>query len=348
LFSIFQIGHAFASTEILSLKNVEIINKSDSVDVSSITYENKTITNDITFHKVGDTVTYRITVKNNENESITIKAINDNNTNEYITYEYDSYAGTILNSNEEKTFNIIVKYSAELTDMLKREQAFSVDFLFNIEDEKGNSKSEEITMNLTTNNNTDITSNQADYTDTTTAISSNPKTGDNIGFYIALAALSFVMLIIFLGKNYSKSSKSGRKIFSLFIAVAILLPTISKANSMTLNFSLQNSFKLYDKLIVSKEVNGETIYETINYGDTLLEPEKPSKLGYIFKGWYLDDGTEYDFDTPITGDISINPQFNIITYNITYSLNGGVANNPSKYTVEDEIFLNNPSKTGYT
>ena len=351
LFSIFKIGHTFASTETLSLTNVEIVNKSSTADVSGITYENTTITNNITFHKVGDTVTYRITVKNNGNENYIIKSINDDNTNEYITYEHDSYAGTKFNSNEEKTFDITVKYSTELTDMSKREQSFSVKFSFNFEDENGNNKTEEITIapitNNGDNNNNKAISNQSDYTDTTIATSSIPKTGDNISFYIVLAIISFVMLIILLGKNYNKSSKSRKKLFSLFIAMAILLPTISKANSIILDISIQNSFKLYDKLIISREINGETIDETINYGDTLLEPEEPSKPGYIFKGWYLDDGTEYDFNTPITGDITINPQFEIITYDITYNLNGGNANNPTTYTVEDEIRLNNPNKIGY-
>ena len=73
LFSIFKIGHTFASNETLSLTNVEIVNKSSTADVSGITYENTTITNNITFHKVGDTVTYRITVKNNGNENYIIK-----------------------------------------------------------------------------------------------------------------------------------------------------------------------------------------------------------------------------------------------------------------------------------
>lgn len=58
LFSVFQIGLSFGSTEILSLTNVEITDKSSTVQVDSMTYENKTITNNITFHKVGDTVTY--------------------------------------------------------------------------------------------------------------------------------------------------------------------------------------------------------------------------------------------------------------------------------------------------
>lgn len=329
LFSIFKIGHTFAANETLSLTNVEIVNKSPTVDVSSITYENKIITNDITFHKLGDVVTYRITVKNNESKNYTIKSINDDNTNEYITYEYDSYVGTKLNSNEEKAFDITAKYSYKLNDISKREQSFSVTFLFNLEDENGNNKTEKITY-------------------TPTATSSTPKTEDNISFYIALAIISFVVLIVFLMKNHNKASKNGKKLFSLFIAMAILLPTISKAKNITLDISMQNSFKLYDKLVIRREINGETIEETINYGDTLSEPEEPSKPGYIFKGWYLDDGTEYDFNTPLTGDISINPHFEIITYDITYNLNGGNANNPITYTVEDEIKLNNPNKIGYT
>ena len=102
LFSIIQIGYAFASAEKISLTNVEIINKSDTVYVDNITYENKEINNNITFHKVGDFVTYKITIKNNENKNYIIKSISDDNINQYITYVYNTYEGVILGSNEEK------------------------------------------------------------------------------------------------------------------------------------------------------------------------------------------------------------------------------------------------------
>ena len=344
LFSVFQIGLSFGSTEILSLTNVEITDKSSTVQVDSMTYENKTITNNITFHKVGDTVTYKITVKNNENKKIILKSISDNNTNPYITFEYNNYQETVFSANEEKTFNIKAKYSNELNDISKREQSFLVEFSFNIEDEEGNKSKEDISISSKKE-----TSKEKSFETTENTSSTNPKTGDNILIYIVLAITSFIMIIILLIKNKKRPKPTiNTTLFSVIIITALLLPTISKASVVNLNISLQNSFKLHDKIIITSEINGEIIQKVINYGETMPEPEEPNIPGYEFKGWYLDDGTKYDFNTPLVEDISVNPKFDIITYNITYNLEGGEANNPLTYTVEDEIVLNSPSKEGYT
>ena len=344
LFSIIQIGHAFASAEKISLTNVEIINKSDTVYVDNITYENKEINNNITFHKVGDFVTYKITIKNNENKNYIIKSISDDNINQYITYEYNTYEGVILGSNEEKQIYITAKYSKELNDVSKRDQLFLVKFSLNIEDEKGNSLNEEIKINSSNDN---IEKNNEDSKKTIKATSNSPKTGDNIWIYMLLAIISFISLLILLAKINNNSNNKGKKILGLFILIALILPTISKADNVFLDISIQNLFKIQDKLIINTQINGETISEIINYGDTLQKPENPKKAGYIFKGWFLDNGTEYDFNTPITEDLQINPKFEILNYDITYNLNGGTASNPISYTVEDEIVLNKPEKEGY-
>ncbi|MCI7802545.1 MAG: InlB B-repeat-containing protein, partial [Erysipelotrichaceae bacterium] len=36
-----------------------------------------------------------------------------------------------------------------------------------------------------------------------------------------------------------------------------------------------------------------------------LEPEKPTKDGYEFEGWYKEDGTKYDFNLTVTDDITL-------------------------------------------
>lgn len=44
--------------------------------------------------------------------------------------------------------------------------------------------------------------------------------------------------------------------------------------------------------------------ETMTEGDKAAKPADPAKDGYIFGGWYLGD-EEYDFDAPVTGDITL-------------------------------------------
>ena len=59
---------------------------------------------------------------------------------------------------------------------------------------------------------------------------------------------------------------------------------------------------------------------------------------------------DFDFSTPITENINIKAEWNIIHYNISYNLNNGIisGNLPISYTVEDEIILTlHPTKEYY-
>ena len=81
-----------------------------------------------------------------------------------------------------------------------------------------------------------------------------------------------------------------------------------------------------------------------------------SKVGYIFKGWYSDaaftaDNEVTEIATGSTGNVILYAKFDAITYDITYTLDGGTnaANNPADYTVETAtITLADASKTGRT
>ena len=84
--------------------------------------------------------------------------------------------------------------------------------------------------------------------------------------------------------------------------------------------------------------------------------EDASKDGYTFEGWYSDaaftaDNEVTEIATGSTGDVILYAKFDAITYDITYTLDGGTnaANNPAKYTVKTEtITLADASKTGRT
>ena len=75
-----------------------------------------------------------------------------------------------------------------------------------------------------------------------------------------------------------------------------------------------------------------------------MPPTTISKKGYVFISW------DYDFDQPITKNTTITASWSIITYKITYELNGGsnVTANKTSYTVEDDVILSSPTKKGYT
>lgn len=44
--------------------------------------------------------------------------------------------------------------------------------------------------------------------------------------------------------------------------------------------------------------------QEVKIGDTVTKPTDPTADGYTFLGWYV-DGEEYDFNTPIEGNITI-------------------------------------------
>ncbi len=104
------------------------------------------------------------------------------------------------------------------------------------------------------------------------------------------------------------------------------------------------------KKITFQNGNSTYAYEIVD-GNNTVAPVSPSvKTGYqAFDGWY-NGNTKYTFGSSISQDITLTAKYkNPLTYNITYSLGGGTATNPTSYTVEsNDIILNNPTKTGYT
>ena len=72
----------------------------------------------------------------------------------------------------------------------------------------------------------------------------------------------------------------------------------------------------------------------------------PTKKGYTFTGW--SNGGQIEKGS--VGDKTFTASWSIITYKITYELNGGsnVTANKTSYTVEDDVILSSPTKKGYT
>jgi len=100
----------------------------------------------------------------------------------------------------------------------------------------------------------------------------------------------------------------------------------------------------------------EQVIQTAYDRNTILPAKPYVRLGYTFTGWsttatgeveYLDEENVTNIST---GDnVTLYAVWEINTYNIVYNLNNGTnGNNPTTYTVEDEIILSDATKTGYT
>ena len=77
----------------------------------------------------------------------------------------------------------------------------------------------------------------------------------------------------------------------------------------------------------------------------------PTRTGYTFNKYTL-NGEDYVISEKYQEpkDITLKAEWNAISYNIKYNLNGGTnnPNNPSRYTIESSITLKEPTRTGYT
>ena len=120
-----------------------------------------------------------------------------------------------------------------------------------------------------------------------------------------------------------------------------------KANAKIIPYSI--SYTLNGGTVATANPTG---YDVTSATITL---NNPTRTGYTFAGWTGSNGTSPQTTVTIpTGSInnkSYTANWNVITYNISYTLNGGsvATANPSTYNVETNSFtLTNPTRNGYT
>ena len=92
-----------------------------------------------------------------------------------------------------------------------------------------------------------------------------------------------------------------------------------------------------------------TYQSTVTFDETIESPAV-SKTGYEFMGWYDENNIRMSKTWGYPSDKTFTAEWELITYPISYQLNGGVnhSSNPSGYTIESNINLCSPSKDGYT
>jgi len=96
--------------------------------------------------------------------------------------------------------------------------------------------------------------------------------------------------------------------------------------------------------------DGKT-YQTVEGkgSEPIALPDAPEKNGYVFDGWYLDNGTwqkPFAADA-VKADTSVYAKFSAVSYTIKYEAIGGTHKNPTAYTVEDAITLSAAKHEGY-
>ena len=88
--------------------------------------------------------------------------------------------------------------------------------------------------------------------------------------------------------------------------------------------------------------------QIVQAGEKAIEPDVPSRQGYRFTDWYLDD-TKYDFNTAVTKDMTLTAKWTVNSYTITFDTNGGSAVAPITQDYGTAIAAPaNPTREGYT
>lgn len=95
-------------------------------------------------------------------------------------------------------------------------------------------------------------------------------------------------------------------------------------------------------------LGGTYATQIVQTGEKAIEPDVPSRQGYQFTDWYLDD-TKYDFAAAVTGNMTLTAKWTANSYTITFDTNGGSKIDP--ITQDYGTAINAPAaptKTGYT
>lgn len=307
----------------VELTSVEIIDKSSTVTAEEPAFTNNTISSNITFGKEGDSIELKLRLKNTSEEDFKITGISDNTTSNFAT-EYN-YSGNTVIAGDSTDIIAKMSYAQKVLNVDK----ISFDDIT-------------ITLELT----------KMDGTKEIAII--NPKTNDNIIFYVIIAAASALILIAIAIISHEKKTKYIAGIIALigiitFPAAAIAIEEEGSSVGLS-NIDLIGEFEVYTIQIDPN--NGQNPTEKpVTYGNTLGDlPSAPQKDGYDFDKWVDGDGNPVDANTTITSQITVTANYTPKNYGINYNLDGGtlVNANRTSYTIETDTFtLVNPSKEYY-
>ena len=95
-------------------------------------------------------------------------------------------------------------------------------------------------------------------------------------------------------------------------------------------------------------LGGTYATQIVQAGEKAIQPDVPSRQGYQFTDWYLDD-TKYDFNAAVTGDMTLTAKWTAKSYTITFDTNGGSEIAPITQDYGTQITAPaDPTREGYT
>ena len=120
IFFVLSFSAVMASSSVLRIKDISLNQRTVTTEATIEEFNYNSVETNIIFHKKGDYVIYRVVVQNNDNRDYIITSVSDDNTNNYIDYEYINYSNKRLNANSTAEFFVKVKYYSKLDDLTKK------------------------------------------------------------------------------------------------------------------------------------------------------------------------------------------------------------------------------------
>ena len=296
-----------------------------------------------TAYKLGDTVSYKITVTNTGNQTVDGIVVTDkiNGIEEITTANEIDENGRVINEN--------VSLNAGFTLKPGESKLFAYNHVVTNEDiEAGNGK---LVNNVTVKgNNTDTdTDSEEEKLDTLYTVEFyyqvNGAYGNADSSVTRQGAVGDTASVTDEDKTPTKTGYTLDTSKADSYSGAIVAD-----GSLTLKVYFKEQFTVTYKDGVDGAVFADQVTEGIDYGTNtpafVGTTTEPTRTGYDFTGWNPSVA-----DT-VTANATYTATWREIIYNITYDLDGGSladgVTNPSTYKVTSpDITLNNPSKVGY-
>ncbi len=315
---------AFAAGSIFAVKSAEITEISTNATGTITGFDDSTIVSEVTFHKLGDSATYKVTLQNTGSEDHTIKTISDDNSNANVSYSYEKHENETITAGSNLEFVFTAKYATAVTNTSKRAQSSNVKFSIEFAD-----------------------------IEETADIVVSPNTNDDLGvnmIVLAISATGLIVCVVIYIKNHKKSAKVLGIAIAL-VATTAIAASVNAASTSSNSFTLTTNYGFYDKLIIHYGDNDILI----DYGDRLKdvnEIDAPGETGQTFGGWTDEEGNDIDPSKPITEDITIVAKLTNNTYTINFDANddaatGSMESLSAVYGTPVTLTANNFAKTNY-
>ena len=120
----------------------------------------------------------------------------------------------------------------------------------------------------------------------------------------------------------------------------------------TVSFDTNYGSYIWPQYAAAGEKAVRPAYDPKKFGAGGALANSTARVGQRFDGWYTDNGTFaqlYDFDAPITGDITLYAKWTHTWY-VIFNVNGGTPAPASQAVIDGGVInpVNNPTKAGFT